>query len=974
MEDKYYNDEKTQKKLEITVMIIFTCYSVALFMTAQLSGWSVYVKELIFISVVASWVMCIKRFRSYDYRSVFVSVMSWMNFVIFALHTNNFISIIPVMAGLIILLSIFSSTRIVDLGMVVSNFLFIYHGFIAKTIPLANSDDVTALVLHVLSVYTASFTAWITIRLRMEMSAKLYENIHSLQSAEQSKDDFMVNISHEIRTPINAVCGMSEAILQEDIPIGVRKDVIDIQTAGRNLLSTVSNILDYSELESGELELAEESYNITSTITDIINMALTLENGKKLEFIVDCDANLPSNLVGDEQKIRRIVMNLLDNAIKFTKEGGVVLRIKSRKEEYGINLIVSVKDSGIGIEPGDMEKIFTRFSQVDSKRNREEGGAGIGLAITKALVCKMGGFITVESQPGIGSEFQFTIPQKVLDESPIVSIKNKQNLFAACYLNMDKYNFSAVRNGYESSILHIAEQFGIPFRICKKLPELKRRMEHENYTHIFIGWDEYCEDRNFFEGMAKERDIVLILDYGQEVRAGSNMLRIYKPFTVLSIAAVFNGRKVVQRDEQNIDTHHRFIAPTANVLVVDDNAMNLKVMARLLLPYQIKVTMAGSGQEALDKLSNMEFDCVFLDHMMPEMDGVETLHKIRQKPGAYFQSLFVIAFTANAIGGAREMFLSEGFNDFIAKPIEMSVLERMLRRYIPVHKQIVVDEEESEESKTSAPAQAAAIEEVAATSETGTAAAGGQSVETDGTSVTEKNISGAAQDADEKALEALRQEGIDTSLGISYCGDREGFRDIIRMYYNEGPKRRKKLEQLYKDEDWENYVIAVHALKSNSKGVGANELGELALALEMAGKGGHFDYILDHHDEMMEQHDALLEILSQNSFVCPGENEQEDDNSGEGDGNKADTGEAAMEQSAASLEDLIVCLQEKLDGFESEGIEEVLHSLEQYNLPDGTDSLSGLTEQIREKVNDFDFLSASEALSAWEEERKGEVH
>lgn len=948
-------------------MTIFSCYAVALLIVAQLSGWSVYVKELILLSIIASWVICIRRFRSYNDRSVFISVMSWMNFVIFAMHTDNFISIIPVMAGLIILLSIFSSTRIVDLGMVVSNFLFIYHGFIAKTIPLANSDDVMALVLHVLSVYTASFTAWVTIRIRMEISAKLYENIHSLESAEQSKDDFMVNISHEIRTPINAVCGMSEAILQEDIPVGVRKDVIDIQTAGRNLLSTVSNILDYSELESGELELAEESYNITSTITDIINMALTLENGKKLEFIVDCDANLPSNLVGDEQKIRRIVMNLLDNAIKFTKEGGVVLRIKSRKEEYGINLIVSVRDSGIGIEPGDMEKIFTRFSQVDSKRNREEGGAGIGLAITKSLVRKMGGFITVESQPGIGSEFQFTIPQKVLDESPIVSIKNKQNLFAACYFNMDKFNFSAVREGYESCILHIAEQFGILFRICKKLPELKRRMEHENYSHIFIGWEEYCEDRSFFEGLAKERDIVLILDYGQEVRSGSNMLRIYKPFTVLSIAAVFNGRKIVQRDEQHIDMHRRFIAPTANVLVVDDNAMNLKVMARLLLPYQIKVTMAGSGQEALDKLSSMEFDCVFLDHMMPEMDGVETLHKIRQKPGAYFQSLSVIAFTANAIGGAREMFLSEGFNDFIAKPIEMSVLERMLRRYIPAHKQIVVDEEESGEGGTFT----AASEEIAATSEKGTAAAAVQSAKTDGTSEEENNVSGAAQDADEKALEALRQAGIDTALGISYCGDLEGFRDIIGMYYSEGPKRRKNLEKLYKDKDWGNYVIAVHALKSNSKGVGANGLGELALALEMAGKEGRFDYIVDHHDEMMGRHDALLEVLSKNSFVCPGGDAQEDDHSGEGDGNKVTTEAAETEAGAASLEELIASLREKLDGFESEGIEELLHALEQYNLPDGTDSLSGLTGQIREKVNDFDFLGASEALSAWEEERKG---
>ena len=340
---------------------------------------------------------------------------------------------------------------------------------------------------------------WIIQKNRQAASELLIENIRELEIAKRSKDDFLVNVSHEIRTPINAVCGMSEAILQEDLPADVRRDVIDIQTAGRNLLATVSNILDFSELETGKLTLAEESYNITSTITDIINMAMTMENGRHLELIVDCDADLPSNLLGDEQKIRRIVVNLLGNAIKFTKEGGVILRIASRKEEYGVNLHVSVRDSGIGIERADMEKIFTSFSQVNSKRNREADGVGLGLAITQALVSSMGGFMTLESEPGSGSEFQFTIPQKVLDEAPIVSIKDKNNLFAACYINLDKYNYTVVREGYENCIHHIASQFGFPFRICRNLPELKRRMERETYTHIFIGWEEYAEDRVLFD-------------------------------------------------------------------------------------------------------------------------------------------------------------------------------------------------------------------------------------------------------------------------------------------------------------------------------------------------------------------------------------------------------------------------------------------------------------------------------------------
>lgn len=960
MEDRAYSDDKVQKMLERTVLVIISGYAVALLVAAQAGGWSVYVKEIICATLIAGWFMSYKGYRSFEYRTVFIAVIAWINFIIFAFHNDNFTAIIPVMAGLIILLSIFRSTRIVYLGMFVSNGLFLYYGFIAKTIPLSESSDVVRLVLQILSVYTASFTAWVTVRIRIQTSEKLYENIRSLESAEQSKDDFMVNISHEIRTPINAVCGMSEAILQEDIPIGVRKDVIDIQTAGRNLLSTVSNILDYSELESGELGLAEESYNITSTITDIINMALTLDNGRKLEFIVDCDANLPSNLVGDEQKIRRIVMNLLENAMKFTKEGGVVLRVRSRKEEYGVNLVISVRDSGIGIEHADMEKIFTRFSQVDSKRNREESGAGIGLAITKALVTKMGGFITVDSVPGIGSEFQFTIPQKVIDETPIVSIKNKHKLFVACYINMDKYNYSVVREGYENCISHMAEQFGIMFRTCKNLAELKRRMEHENYSHIFIGWEEYCEDRKFFEQLTKDYSVVLILDYGQEVRAGSNMLRIYKPFTVLSIAAVLNGGKVTQRDEQHLDMRHRFVAPSARVLVVDDNAMNLKVMARLLLPYQIKVTMAGSGQEALDKLSTMEFDCVFLDHMMPEMDGVETLHNIRQKPGAYFQKLSVIAFTANAIGGARDMFLAEGFNDFIAKPIELSVLERMLRRYIPVQKQIMLDDEVAGAEKTDGE-QGPALE---------TPSIRLQQEEADAMAETAAAEEGDI--AEEGAFEALREAGVDVEQGISYCGDREGFREIATMYHQDGAKRREKLELLFDQEDWKNYTIYVHALKSNSKGIGANELSELALKLEMAGKENRIEEIRENHAVLIKRHDELLDALSENSFLYPSKGMDVPENSEtaqeQGEAGAAEESPAEQEQ---PLEQQLALLREKLEGFEADGLDVILNNLAAYSLPDDEGSLSEVTEQIREKVGDFDFLGAQELLDQWEEKRKG---
>ena len=946
MKEKQFTNDKTNRKIEQIVLGTFTLFSIAMFVSSQLLKWSIFAKEIIIVTICAGWFVFLKKYRNYEFRAKFLTVVSWINFSLYVFHSTSFTSMLSTMLALIVLLSIFCLTDIVYMGMFFTTVIFAYHIFVMKTVALDTPNDFLRLILHVLSAYVISLVTLITIRTRQETSELLIENIRELEIVEQSKDDFMVNISHEIRTPINAVCGMSEAILQENLPVDVRRDVIDIQTAGRNLLSTVSNILDFSELESGKMELAEESYNITSTITDIINMALTLENGKKLELIVDCDANLPSNLVGDEQKLRRIVMNLLDNAIKFTKEGGIILRIKSRKEEYGINLVVSIKDSGIGMEQADMEKIFTSFSQLNSKRNREEGGIGLGLAITQALVQNMGGFITVESVPGSGTEFQFTIPQKVLDETPIVSLKNKSHLYAACYINMDKYNYSIIREGYEKCIRHMVEQLGILFRICKNLPELKRRIEQENFSHIFISWEEYCEDRNFFEQLAKEVTVVLMLEYGQETQPGSNMLRIYKPFTVLSIASVFNGQRVMQRDEQHSELHHRFIAPEAKVLVVDDNAMNLKVMARLLLPYQIKVSMASGGQEALEKLDSMDYDCVFLDHMMPEMDGVETLHKIRQKPGSYFQALTVIAFTANAIGGAREMFMDEGFDDFIAKPIELSVLERMLRRYIPVQKQINVEEDTLDDAA--------------------------ENVKTD-----DSPISAVKKEKSEKtreeSLSDLERAGINVQQGISYCGDRDGFREIVTIYHSEGARRNKQLEQFFRNEDWKNYVIMVHALKSNSKGIGASELAELALNLEMAGKENRTSYILEHHEELLEKHTKLLSVIAANTFIYPDgyHDDTEEDTVEEAEQTPQasdERKEESQKDDVQSMMEQIALLREKLDSFESEGLDDILKELGQYRYHEM--NLAEMTKEIKSRVDDFDFLGASEVLDSWEEKIK----
>lgn len=816
MDNTQIKTERAERRLERIVLIVLSLYTAAAFATGLLSGWSVYIRELLFLPTLSGWFIYSREYWDHSRRANFISIACWAEFILFALFTNSFSSMLVTMAGVIVLLSIFNTQQILYPGLIVPFFLFLYHGFVARTIAVTGPRSALRLFVQFLSVYTVSAVIWIFQKNRRDANELLVDKIRELETAERSKDDFLVNISHEIRTPINAVCGMSEAILQEDLPTDVRRDVIDIQTAGRNLLSTVSNILDFSELETGSLALTEESYNITSTITDIINMALTLDNGKHLELIVDCDASLPGSLLGDEQKFRRIAMNLLGNAFKFTKEGGVILRIGSRKEAYGINLLVNVRDSGIGIKRNDMEHIFTSFRQIDSKRNREEGGIGLGLAITQALVRSMGGFMTVESEPGIGSEFQFTIPQKVLDETPIVSIRDKNDLFAACCINLEKYDYTVVREGYETCIQHIAGQLGFPFRVCRNLPELKRRMEREAYTHIFIGWEEYMEDRSFFDRLCTEKTVALFLDYDQEVPVPGNMLRIYKPFTILSIAAVFNGQKVLYGKDLRAGLHNKFIAPQANVLVVDDNAMNLKVMARLLLPYRLKVTMAGSGQEALEKLNKPNYDCVFLDHMMPEMDGVEAARIIRTECGANGRAPVIIALTANAMGGVKEMFLKNGFQDFIAKPLDRKQLNEVLSKWIPsAYKKMRKPEDKEAVLKP------------------------------------------------EIGYEDIVIDGINIKEAMKHhTGTAEEFLELLQLYCMDGKRKITFLRELLEKENYTDYGIEVHGLKSASANIGAMELSAQAREHEKAVNRGDTGFVWKHFEELLSCYDRQVSEIN----------------------------------------------------------------------------------------------------------------
>ena len=410
--------------------------------------------------------------------------------------------------------------------------------------------------------------------IKLEESKKEYETKmlklekEAADKANRAKSNFLANMSHEIRTPMNAIIGMDEMILREAKDLKIRKYATNIQSAGKTLLSIINDILDLSKIESGKMVISPVEYDFASVLNDIVNMTMARARGKGLQYELNVDPDIPSVLYGDEIRVRQIILNIVNNAIKYTEEGGVYIKVSFERESSMLK--AEIKDTGIGIRESDKDKLFSYFQRLDETRNRKVEGTGLGLSITKQLTEMMGGSITVESEYRRGSVFKVEFKQDVVDDTPIGSFTER---------------------------LSLAEE----------------------------------ERKRFKAGI---------------------------------------------------------IAPEAKILIVDDNKMNLEVISELMRETRIKITTAMSGAECLEILEHEKFDAVLLDQMMPGMSGTETLSEIRTRH--LFDDTPVIALTADAIVGARDSYLKEGFNDYLTKPVVYTELENLLLKYISKEK--IMDE------------------------------------------------------------------------------------------------------------------------------------------------------------------------------------------------------------------------------------------------------------------------------------------
>ncbi|MBO6133242.1 MAG: response regulator [Lachnospiraceae bacterium] len=601
------------------------------------------------------------------------------------------------------------------------------------------------------------------------MTGELAEMAIKAKAANKAKSAFLSNMSHEIRTPINAILGMDEMILRESSDPSTLEYAENIRTAGTSLLGLVNDILDFSKIEAGKMDIIPVDYEFASLLNDLVNMIQKRADDKGLSLTVDIDTNIPHLLYGDEIRVKQAVTNILTNAVKYTKEGGVTLRVKYLGTDgENVDLRFSVIDTGIGIKKEDIGKLYSAFERIEERRNRTIEGTGLGMNITRQLLSLMGSELEVESEYGKGSEFSFNIRQKVVKWEPIGDFNEA----------------------------------------------LKR------YT----------------EGRSKYKE--------------------------------------------------RFVAPEAQVLVVDDTQMNLTVIRGLLKQTKVQIDTAVSGAECLEKVRKKRYDLIFLDHRMPGMDGIETLAAMREMKDNKSEGVPVISLTANAVSGAREEYIKAGFNDYITKPIDPAKLEEMMAAYLPKEKLIC-------------------------------------SGEASGNADEKANKLDSDRNDEVKPLSSLEKiEGLDVKQGIMHCGSEEGLLEAVEVYAESAAENAAEIGAYYKDRNWKDYTVKVHALKSMSRVIGAAELGEMAAGLEAAGDRGDEAKIDAETEELLNKYESLVRDIS----TVLGLNGK-----GESD---SEANEFLPMISEGELSDAYEAIKEIASSYDYDSIVMVMDSLAGYRIPD----------------------------------------
>ena len=596
---------------------------------------------------------------------------------------NRNISVIPVyfLFGLMYSVVMLDFKTAVILGSLETAFygalLFFTNGVMRSGLEDATPRDLRlSFSAAIISIVAVGICAGTNVRFRFRFYQKAQEEAEKLKAeamdAYIAKDMFLINMSHEIRTPMNAIVGTVDLLLDQQISEHVSDSVYNILNSCNALLSITDELMDLSKSENGEIELFSSTYDLTDLLNEVINMMTVRLTESNLSFFVNINNNIPRFLFGDASKLRQLFVNILNNAVKFTESGKIVMRVDySRLENDLIELIVDIEDTGIGIKKEDMANLFTREKKESEDHESNLDGSGIGLSICAQIVKEMNGEISVQSEYRSGSVFTFKIPQRFTSMDTIAFIPEPER-FRVLVFEKDNENARHVKK--------ILDSFNISSDYAWTKQDIERLMNVNRYSHVFISNERYEECENILGNRLIEENIVAFLDIDDNIQVKKAQTVLTRPIHALNIAALL--RNETNSYVREVTRKGGFTCPHANILVVDDNYTNLNVAGAILEKYGANVLTALSGKDCLRILNDHDVDLIFLDYMMPEMNGIDTLEHIRKLPGSKFTSMPVIALTANVVSGAREMFLEAGFDDFMAKPISIDKMEKALRKYL----------------------------------------------------------------------------------------------------------------------------------------------------------------------------------------------------------------------------------------------------------------------------------------------------
>ncbi|AEF82292.1 hybrid sensor histidine kinase/response regulator [Leadbettera azotonutricia] len=671
-----------------------------------------------------------------------------------------------------------------------------------------------SIVLSAQGIILVSFLSYLLVRLNREKIKSEMEN--------RSKSAFLAKMSHEIRTPMNSILGMSELIMRKDIPGNIYEYISIINQAGNSLLAIINDILDLSKIESGQMKPESKAYYFSSLINDVVNMIGIRFTDRPVDFFVDIDSAIPAQLFGDEARIRQILFNLLNNAAKYTKEGFVALSVKSTitgKEKLELEFAVS--DSGIGIKEEDQKNLFNEFARMNLSQNQGIEGTGLGLPIALNLCKAMEGDITVESSYGGGSTFIARIVQGFTDPKKTAALERP--IAKGVLILEERPRFYRFLNA-------ALEGLGVSPRRAENLDIFTEELEKGAYDFAFVSSKHAADSVAAMGENPSPPHLVIMVEKG-EGTAYRDINCILMPVYSITMANVLNGTSAggfLPQDHHGVE----FTAPSIRVLIVDDISTNLWVAKELMAAYGMDIDTCLSGSQAVEMIKNSHYDLVFLDHMMPGMDGLEVAAEIRAmgKTDEYYRKLPLVMLTANALAGQRELFLKSGADDFLAKPIETKKLNAILEKWIPREKRI-------------------------------------------------NSIAEEARHPGEKSPPLPSIPGLDQIRGMHNSGDDPAiYLDILSSFIQDGEDKAAELAEAAEKGDLRLYAILVHALKGAARSVGALEFGDAAALMEEAARRKDPEAVREKTAPLLEKlksllnsiHDALLNEAAQTETAVPG--------------------------------------------------------------------------------------------------------